>query len=133
MAVNEFSYIKERGSFELYKSNICHRLKETGDVGFIMDTLERDEIRAYYKCGWYPESFYLLAMIDYVSRINNVLICTDYDDIRRCKLKEVLYLSGVLTAAIVSGNEQPKEQARQEAIPEFMRFNIVEGGVRDAI
>ncbi len=133
MEADKFSYAKERGSFELYKSNICHRLKETGDVGFIMDTLERDEIRAYYKRGWYPESFYLLAMLDYVSRINNVPICTDYDDIRCCKLKEVLYPSGVLIAAIVSGNEQPKEQARQEAIPEFMRFNIVESGVRDVI
>ncbi len=52
---------------------------------------------------------FMLAMLDYVSHINNVPICMDYDGVRHCKLKEVLYPSGVLTAAIVSGNEWPKE------------------------
>lgn len=35
----------KRSSFELFKSNVCHRLKELGDVGFIIETLESDSIR----------------------------------------------------------------------------------------
>lgn len=133
MAVSKFAHTKERCSFELYKSNVCHRLKETGDIDFIIDTLEGNEIRSYYKRGWYPESLYLLAMLDYVSRLNNVPLCTDYDDIRHCKLERILYPAGILAAAVVEGSELPKEQARKEAIPEFMRFNIVESGVRDVV
>jgi len=35
----------KRGSFELYKSNVCHRVKELGDVNFIIEALEKDDIR----------------------------------------------------------------------------------------
>ena len=38
-----------RGSFELFKSNVCHRLKELGDLNFIIETLEKDDIRKYYE------------------------------------------------------------------------------------
>lgn len=123
----------KRGSFELFKSNVCHRLKALGDVDFIIETLEKDDIRRYYQKKWYPESLYLLAMLDYVSRVNNVPLCTRYDDLRRCKLSETIFPSSVLATSAVAKNERAKEQSRHEAIPEFMRFNIVEGEVRDVI
>ncbi|MCM1527227.1 MAG: hypothetical protein NC091_08280, partial [Bacteroides sp.] len=59
--------------------------------------------------------------------------CTSYDDLRCCKLKETLYPSGILTAAFVSGTDAPKTKALQEAIPEFLRFNIVESEVRNVV
>lgn len=124
---------KERCSFELYKSSVCHRVKEMGDVNFIIETLEQDDIREYYQRGWHRECLYLLAMLDYISRMNNIPICTGYDDLRCCKLKEPLYPSGILTAAIVSGGDAPKTKALQEAIPEFLRFNIVESEVRNVV
>ncbi|MBD5496570.1 MAG: helix-turn-helix transcriptional regulator [Lachnospiraceae bacterium] len=123
----------ERGSFELYKSSVCHRVKEMGDIDFIIETLEKDDIRVYYQRGWYRECLYLLAMLDYISRMNNVPVCTGYDDLRCCKLKEPIYSSGILTAAFVSGSDAPKAKALQEAIPEFLRFNIVESEVRNVI
>jgi len=124
---------EERGSFELYKSSMCHRVKEMGDIDFIIDTLEQDDIRVYYQRGWYRECLYLLAMLDYISRMNNVPVCTSYDDLRCCKLKEPLYSSGILAAALVSGSDTPKIKALQEAIPEFLRFNIVESEVRNVV
>ena len=54
----------KRSSFENFKSAVCHRVRELGDIGFIMDTLESGDIRTYYKRKWYPESLYLLAMLD---------------------------------------------------------------------
>lgn len=122
-----------RGSFELFKSNVCHKLKALGDVDFIIETLEKDNIRKYYERKWYPESLYLLAMLDYVSRANNVPLCTRYDDLRRCKLSETVFPAGVLATAAVARDERAKEQSRHEAIPEFMRFNIVESEVRDVL
>ena len=74
--------MEKRCSFELFKSNVCHRLKEQGDIDFLIETLKEDMIRQYYDKKWYPESFYLLAMVDYISRENNVPICNDYDDLR---------------------------------------------------
>lgn len=69
--------MEKRCSFELFKSNVCHRLKEQGDIDFLIETLKEDMIRQYYDKKWYPESFYLLAMVDYISRENNVPICIE--------------------------------------------------------
>ena len=126
-------FIKTRIDFELYKSNVCHQLKEKGDIQFITDTLENNEVRRLYDKKWYPESFYLLAMLDYISRENDVPICTEYNDIRKCKLQETVYPASVLTAATVSKNEDIKEKAYRQSIPEFRRFNIVENDVLNVI
>ena len=123
--------MEQRCSFELFKSNVCHRLKVLGDIPFIAEILERDDITAYYQKKWYPECLYLLAMLDYVSRENDVPLCRDYNELRKMKLSSTLFPSSVLTAASVAGNDRIKEKAEREAIPEFLRFNIVESEVRD--
>ena len=125
--------INKRSAFELFKSQICHRVKELGDIGFMIETLEKDEIRSYYNRGWYRESFYLLAMLDYLSRLNDIPLCTNYDDIRSCKLEEPLYPSGVLVMCAAAKNDLAKEQAMQDAIPEFLHFNILESEVRGVV
>jgi len=123
----------ERISFELFKSNICHKVKESGDIDFIVDVLEKDDIRKYYKMKWYPESLYLLAMLDYISRLNHVPLCSRYNDLRQCKLNDTVYPASVLAACAVAKDNRLKEKSRHEAIPEFMRFNIVESEIRDVI
>lgn len=53
---------------------------------------QNDEtIRKYFNPKWYPESLYLLAMVDYLSRENDIPLCRDYDDIRIHKLAEPLF------------------------------------------
>lgn len=126
-------YLDKRSDFELFKSNACHRLKELGDIDFIIELLEEDQIRKYYKKKWYPESLYLLAMLDYVSKENNIPICTKYDDMRNLKLKSPIFPAGILIATKVSDNEDIKQRSIKEAIPEFMRFNIVESEIRNVI
>lgn len=123
----------KRSSFELFKSNVCHRLKELGDIDFIIETLESNDIREYYDRKWYPESFYLLAMLDYISRINNIPLCNKYNDLRLHSLSETIYPSSIIAISAVSGSNYSKEKAIKEAIPEFMRFNIVENDVRNII
>ena len=126
-------YMEERLDFELFKSNTCHRLKELGDIDFIIEVLEEDRIRKYYKKKWYPESLYLLAMLDYISRENNIPFCTQYDDMRNLKLKTILFPASVLVAAKVTKNDDLKHRSIKESIPEFIRFNIVESEVRNVI
>lgn len=125
--------LDKRNDFELFKSNVCHKLKELGDIEFIIELLEEDHIRRYYQKKWYPESLYLLAMLDFISRENNIPLCTQYNDMRKLKLKNILFPSGISVAAKVTGNNELKNRSVSDAIPEFMRFNIVESDVRNVI
>lgn len=125
--------MEKRCSFELFKSNVCHWLKEEGDIDFLIQVLESDLIRKYYNRKWYLESFYLLGMLDYISRINDVPMCSEYDDLRQQRMQEIVYPVGVLLTARVLRDESIKEQALKEAIPEILKFNIVESDIRNVI
>lgn len=126
-------YVTERDSFEIYKSNVCHRVKNLGDIEFVIDVLENDSIRKYYKKKWYPECFYMLAMLDYLSRVNEIPLCKEYDDLRHFKLQEPVYPASVLIADAAMQDKKIKEKAFKEAIPEFKRFNIIENEVRNVV
>lgn len=120
-----------RQSFETYKSNICHMVKDMGDLDFIIDTLESDKIRKLFQKKWYPESLYLLAMVDYLSLENELPVCVEYNDIRAARLHEPIYPSSVIAMSAFSRSEKPKLDSYAQAIPEFIRFNIVENEVRN--
>jgi len=120
----------KRSSFENFKSTICHRLKELGDISFIADTLESGEIRTYYDRKWYPESLYLLAMLDYISRQNDIPLCDEYDDLRRCRLEKPIYPVSIRAISVASKSDAAMQRAAATAIPEFKRFNIIEYEIR---
>lgn len=122
-----------RSSFETFKSNVCHRVKDIGDLPFIAETLKSNYIIEYFNKSWYAESLYLLAMVDYLSRQNHVPLCTNYDKIRACKLERVLYPSSVLMTLSVTHDERILDECMENAIPEFMQFNIVESEIRNVI
>ncbi len=124
---------ERRSSFEVFKSNVCHLVKDKGDIDFLIQTLESDEIRKLYKKRWYPESLYLLAMVDYLSRVNGMPLCEEYRDLRGAKLKQVLYPSSLVLEAKATKNAALLQQSERESIPEFMSHNIVEREVRNVI
>lgn len=127
-------YMVKRESFDLFKSAVCHELKEKTDIDFMIKLLEEDTIQVYYRRKWYAESLYLLAMLDYLSRINDIPLCNRYEKLRSSKLSHIVYPSSVLALAAVSEDEdQIKQQAIKASIPEFIRFNIVECEVRNVI
>lgn len=123
--------IEYRSDFETFKSNICHMVHDMGDIDFIIGTLEADKIRKLFQRQWYPESLYLLAMVDYLSRENGLPLCKEYNDIRKVRLEETLYPASVLTMCAALNNDQIKSESLSEAIPEFKRFNIIESEVRN--
>jgi hypothetical protein len=126
-------YYIDRPDFELFKSNTCHRLKEMGDIDFVIDTLESKIIISYMDRKWYPEAMYLLAMLDYISRENNIPLCDEYDDMRTKKLAAIVYPRSVLALCAASKDDSAKEEAIRSSIPEFLRHNIVESEVRNVI
>ena len=132
-ALYSMMHVPERTDFELFKSATCHKVKEMGDAGFIIDLLQSKKIRIMSNWGWFPESLYLLAMLDYLSRVNNIDLCSDYDDLRKTKLKEIIFPASVLALAMVTGSENAKAEALKQAIPEFLKYNIVESEIRNVI
>ena len=123
--------VEERPAFEIFKSNVCHRVKEMGDLNFIFSVLQKDDVRKFYDKRWYLESLYLLAMLDFISRGNNIPLCKKYNDLRNARLQETVYPTGVYVMCMASGNEQAKNEGLANAIPEFLRHNIVESEVRN--
>ena len=130
-AVERAEEERRRPSFELFKSNTCHMVKDMGDIPFIIQLLKTNQIRELYEKKWYPEALYLLAMLDYLSRENNVPICTNYNDIRTAKLQRPVYPSSVVILCKTLKSDAPKEECYRAAIPEFLRFNIIESEVRN--
>ena len=125
---NEYEY---RASFETFKSNVCHTVKDMGDFDFLIETLESGRIRELFQRGWYAESLYLLAMTDYLSRENGFPLCDEYGDIRSVKLQRTIFPAGILALCAAWGNDESKLESLREAIPEFLRHNIVEAEVRN--
>lgn len=123
----------ERSSFEIFKSNICHLVKDKGELSFIRDMLCSDEVSKLYERKWYAECLYLLAMIDYLSRKNDIPLYNGYDNLRTGKLDKVLYPSGIMAMYSLSGDESILIKSFDESIPEFKRFNIVENEIENVV
>ncbi|MDO4962417.1 MAG: helix-turn-helix domain-containing protein [Eubacteriales bacterium] len=122
---------KNRTSFEVFKSNICHLVKDKGDIDFILEVLTEDTIRELYEKKWYVECFYTLAMVDYLSRKNSVPICTKYNEIRTRKMQETIYPASVILMDEIQKTDANKQESLKNAIPEFLKYNIVEDDIRD--
>ena len=52
-AVKGVEDMDHRSDFETFKSHICHHVRDKGDMDFIIDTLQSDEIRTLYRKKWY--------------------------------------------------------------------------------
>ena len=120
-------------SFELFKSNVCHRVKDNGDIPFIIETLKSGKIQEYYDRKEYPKAYYLLAMVDYLSRENNLPLCNLYHDMRKQRLAEPIYPLGAMVMAEVMRDDSIVTESLENAIPEFRRYNIAENEVRNVI
>jgi len=131
LGVTMDSMLEKRPPFEAFKSHVCHMVKNMGDLDFIIHVLKSDKIREYHNKHWYPEALYMLAMVDYLSRENELPLCTNYNDIRSMRLSEIIYPSGVHVMCMVIGSEHPKQESINASIPEFIRHNIVEAEVRN--
>ena len=58
-------------SFDLFKSNVCHRVNKDGQLDFIKNVLTSNVIEYYWEREEYAKAFYLLAMFDYLSKRNH--------------------------------------------------------------
>ena len=112
-------------TFELFRGEQHHLVKRMGEIAYVIDLLENKKIDYYWKLDMKTEAFYLLAMLDYLSRRNNLPICEEYNEIRKYKLERPVYPADTELSEKLLGKNTHKA-ALKKAIPEFMEFNIVE-------
>lgn len=122
-----------RLDFETFKGNMRHEIHFTDDLSFIEKTLSSDLIDAYLEKKWYPEALYTLAMVDYLSRINEIPLYNKYDSLRKAKLKRIHYPASLIIAQEFKENKKLVEEYFERSIPEFKRFNIVENEIRNVV
>jgi len=106
-------------------------VKDMGDLNFIIHILEENEIVKLYKRKWVIESVYLLAVVDYLSRENDLPLCLEYNDIRKIRFRKPIYPLSVICLSLALQSEEPKEEIIKKAIHEFLRYNIIETEVRN--
>ena len=112
-------------TFELFRGEQRHLVRRMGEVAYVIDLLENKRIDYYWKLDMKAEAFYLLAMLDYLSRRNDLPICKEYNEIRKYKLERPVYPADTELSEKLLG-KNAHEAALKNAIPEFMKFNIVE-------
>lgn len=66
--------MEHRSSFEVFKSNVCHYVKSVGELNFIKEVLCSQKVQELFDKEWYPESLYLVAIVDCLSRKNDILL-----------------------------------------------------------
>ena len=123
--------ILKRANFENFKSSVCHRVKESGDIDFVLGVLESNEIRKYYNRKWFAECLYLLAMVDYLCRENHIPLDEEYDDLRCLRLETPIYPASIIALSVGTNNDAPRKAAEEASIPEFKRFNIMESDIKN--
>lgn len=113
--------------FELFKSSVKHHIKTAGQIEFIRGTLLSGRIEELWDEKQWLQALYLLAMTDYLSELNGVPLYTGYAHLRSQKMKEKIYpLSVTVTASLLGKSE---DELTADALPEFLKYNIVEGDI----
>ena len=123
----------KRKSFDWFKSEVCHKVKFLGDKQFVVKIVEEDYISKLWNIEWYAESFYLLAILDILSKKYNAPLCNKYDFYRTQKLDNLLYPSEITLKDMLMPELKLKETILRTSNPEFLKYNIVEGDIFNVI
>lgn len=129
----EISEADLNSSYDVLRSDICHALKDRGDLDFLEEILGSKKIENLYAHRSYIHCYYLLGMVDYLCRIHDLPLSSDYDEIRQRKLHRMVYPSSMLLLKNLDEKSPELLELEKQAIPEFARFNIYEGNVRNVV
>ncbi len=113
--------------FEVFKGNVYIRIQEYGQIEFIRRMLVSNVIEDYWNEENTLCAIYLLAITDYLSKLNDIPLYSKYDYMRKYKLKDRIYPLSIIVSAKLDNKKE--EEYIADAIPEFLKYNIVEGDI----
>ena len=114
--------VYEKEDFQTFRNNLHHRIKNN-DLECILEIIESDDVSTYMRHEDYLKALYLVATVDYISRKNDIPLCDKYSNVRRIRLEQPYYV----------GDSSLFGSDKRECIDEFLRFNIYEGDLYDAV
>lgn len=125
--------VEHRLSFQEFRNEMCHMLKEKGDLEFIEYIYNSSLVENYYNKHYYEEMLYTLAMLDFVSKENNIPIAREYNKYRVKKLNKKIYPRDYCIIKKLNENDDLTKKVEKNWIKEFKKYNIMECNIRDAV
>lgn len=114
--------------FIYFRNETLNELKRLGIKPFVSKIIREKTIDYYYKNGGYNYAYYLLALIDYLCRLNNLPLYTKrYNKLRKEKLEKAFFVGSELIR--FNSIEEAEKTIGIKVIPEFAKFNIIEEDV----
>lgn len=120
ISIEELVY--ENEDFQTFRNKLHHDLKSCGEVEVILEILEKRKIDYYLLHEDMLKAMYLLSLVDYLSKQNEVPLCKEYAELRKQSLKEPYYVG-----------DQIDNCNYEDCIQEFVKHNIYEGELYDAV
>ena len=112
--------------FEVFKSEVTHTVKTKTGITFLLETIQSDTIEQYWARHCRVQALYLLSMVDYLSRINNVPLCSKYNEIRKARIEPMIF---PLSVKLQTESVDEETIDSSQFIPEFWAHGIAEGDV----
>ena len=114
--------VYEKENFQTFRNDLHHRIRKD-ELECILEIIESDEVFTYLRHEDYLKALYLVATVDYISRKNDIPLCDKYNSVRSIRLEQPYYV----------GDSSLFSSDKRECIDEFLRFNIFEGDLYDAV
>lgn len=114
--------------YTTFTSQVCHMLKSISAENFVnfVSNLDLDEFLMKNKI---KEVLYLVAITDMICNKNNLPLVKQFEKYRKMKLKELSYPEGLELYCSITNDQQAKQKMLQSAIPELLKYNIVENSI----
>ena len=114
--------------FRYFRNNVLHDLKRLGFKDFIYKIIKEKQIDYYYKNNGKEYAYYLLALMDYLCNKNDFPKYEKrYNGFRKEHLDSPFFVGSNIIQ--FSSIDEAEKELKIQTIPEFRKYNIIEGDV----
>lgn len=114
--------VYQKEDFQTFRNNLHHEIKKN-DLQTVLGIIENEDIEYYQFHNDFVKMLYLVATVDYISKKYDIPLCDKYNQFRNMKLEEPFYV----------GDSYLMNIGKASSIPEFAKYNIIEGDLYDAV
>ncbi len=113
--------------FDLFKSNMCHEVKRLTYENFIEKYSDNEEIMRLYKEQQYYESVYLFSLLENLSNETKKTLNNKPSEIKDAKFDKLIVPESIYY--LLMNKHIKLEDVYKEALPEFLKHNIIESEI----
>lgn len=114
--------VYQKEDFQTFRNNLHHDIKRN-DLQTVLEIIENEDVEYYHFHSDFVKMLYLVATVDYISKKHNIPLCDKYNQFRSMKLEETFYV----------GDSRLLNKGTVISIPDFAKYNIIEGDLYDAV